>query len=117
MYNYSSSGPSSVWLMDIGKTRKEVIDRLLDCHSPSLFGPIPGEIIAEKHFPATIQRSGARGLYAAGQEICQKLMALVRKRRTAQDTIRKIFTSKSQSFLFRQTKRLIFTPIWMIFFR
>ena len=50
------SGPSSIWLMSLGKTRKEVVERLLDVILFSLFGPISGEIIDEKIFSATIQK-------------------------------------------------------------
>jgi ATP-dependent helicase HrpA len=90
------SGPSSVWLMGLGKTRKEVVDRLLNVILLSLFAPIPGQIIAEDIFLATVKKIRERGLYTAGQEICENIMALVRKRRTAQDTIRKIFAQKSR---------------------
>ena len=93
------SGPSSIWLMNIGKTRREVIDRLLDFILSSLFAPIHGEIVAEETFYTTSKKIEARGLYAAGQEICQDLMALVRKRRTAQEKIRKIFSQASNKFL------------------
>jgi ATP-dependent helicase HrpA len=85
------SGPSSIWLMNIGQTRKEVISRLLDCILTTLFGPIPGEIVSEKIFFKNIKDIEARGFYAAGQDICHEIMALVRKRRNALDTISKIF--------------------------
>jgi ATP-dependent helicase HrpA len=94
------SGPSSVWLMNIGKTRKEVVDRLLDCILASLFGPISGEIISKETFNKHIKDIESRGLYAAGQEICHELMALVRKRRTVEDTIRKIFSPESKKTFF-----------------
>ncbi len=102
------SGPSSVWLMNLGKTRREVIDRLLDCILSSLFGPVPGEIVSEKTFYTTIKNLESRGLYAAGQKICGELMALVRKRRTAQDTIRKIFAQESKIFMFPADKEAEF---------
>jgi len=90
------SGPSSIWLMNIGQTRKEVIARLLDCILCALFGPIPGEIVTEAIFLKNIKAIEARGFYAAGQEICHGLMALVRKRRTALDAIGKIFAQNGK---------------------
>lgn len=102
------SGPSSVWLMSIGKTRKEVIDKLLDCILTSLFGPIPVEIVSEETFNLRINDIKGRGLYAAGQEICRDFMALVRKRRTVQETITKIFSRKSEKFVFPASKETDF---------
>ena len=102
------SGPSSVWLMNIGKTRKEVTDKLLIFILSSLFAPIPGEIIDKKTFCITIKDIEGRGLYAAGQKICHDLMALVRKRRTAQETIRKIFSKESNKFVLPADKEADF---------
>jgi ATP-dependent helicase HrpA len=102
------SGPSSVWLMSLGKTRKEVIDKLLECILSSLFGPITGEIVSEETFNSHIRDIKGRGLYATGQEICHELMALVRKRRTVQDVITKIFSQESRKFLFPADKEADF---------
>ena len=85
--------------MNIGKTRREVIDRLLEFILSSLFAPMHGEIVDKETYYTTIKDIEARGLYAAGQEICQDLMALVRKRRTAQENIRKILSQESNKFL------------------
>lgn len=90
------SGPSSIWLMNIGQTRKEVLSRLLDCILCALFGPIPGEIVSEAIFLKNIKDIEARGFYAAGQEICYGLMALVRKRRIVVDAITKIFAQDAK---------------------
>ncbi len=98
------SGPSSVWLMKIGKTRQEVVDKLLDFILSSLFGPIPGKIVSKESFFTAVKEIEKQGLFAAGQEICNNLMALIRKRHTAQETIRKIFTQKSTKFLFQADK-------------
>jgi ATP-dependent helicase HrpA len=102
------SGPSSVWLMSIGKTRKEVVDKLLECILTSLFGPIPDEIISEETFKLHVKDMKGRGLYAAGQEICHDLMALVRKRRTVQETITKLFARESGNFVFPACKETDF---------
>ncbi len=98
------SGPSSVWLMNLGKTRKEVVDRLLDVILSSLFGPVAKEIISKETFYTNIKNIENRGLYAAGQQICDEIMALVRKRRNVQDTIRKIFSQDSKKLAFPAEK-------------
>ncbi len=102
------SGPSSIWLMNIGKTRKEVIDIILECILTSLFGPISGEILSEQTFRDHVKNIERRGFYAAGQEVCQQLMALVRKRRAAQETIQKIFTRGSANFVYSGEKEADF---------
>ncbi len=94
------SGPSAVWLMSIGKSRKEVIDKLLKVILSALFGPIPGRIITKDTFNKTIEDIEVRGFYAAGQGICQQIMALARMRRTMQETLQKIFAQQSNKFLF-----------------
>jgi len=103
------SGPSSVWLMTLGKTRKEVIDKLLSAILISLFGPVSGEVLPEKTFSNTVKDIKKRGFYAAGQEICHSLMALVRKRNAVQSTLRKIFSQQANKFLFPADKEADFT--------
>ncbi len=102
------SGPSSVWLMNIGKTRKEVIDTILECILTSLFGPISGEIISEQTFLTHVKAVENRGFYAAGLEICQQLIVLVRKRRAVLDTIGKIFGPRAAKPLFSVEKEADF---------
>lgn len=96
----SLSGPSSVWLMNLGSTRKEVIDRLLTSILVTMFGPISGDLIREEMFISRLEKIKKSGFYAVGQEICQNLMALVRKRRIAEETMRKIFSQDHQIFLY-----------------
>ena len=102
------SGPSSVWLMSIGTTRKEVIDKLLQAILVAIFGPVPGGIIVEDTFWQTVKKVEAHGFYAAGQELCQQIMALVRLRRTVQDSLQKIFGQQSNQFLFPPEKKTDF---------
>jgi ATP-dependent helicase HrpA len=104
----SLSGPSSVWLMDIGKTRQEVVDKLLDFILLSIFGPIPGKIIVEETFYTTVKKIEEQGFYAAGQDICNELMALIRKRRSVEENLRKIFSHKSTKGIFPTDKEADF---------
>ncbi len=102
------SGPSSVWLMNIGSTRREVVDKLLDVILIALFGPISPGIITRETFFQRIKDVEAVGLYAAGQDICQQIMALVRMRRTAQETLQKIFGRQPNALLFSPEKKADF---------
>lgn len=91
------SGPSSVWLMNLGNSRKEVIDTFLTFILSQLFGPLAGTIVSEAEFSSKIQEMKKRGLYAAGQDMCNSLMSLVRKRRDIQQTIERICSPAKNS--------------------
>ncbi len=99
------SGPSSVWLMNMGKTRRDVVDRLLECILFALFGPIPGEIIPQEAFLSKVKEIESRGFFAAGQALCHELMALVRKRKTVQDRLHKIFSRGADNFPYPAEKQ------------
>ncbi len=86
------SGPSSLWLQDMGTTRKEVVDKMLDCILLTLFAPLPDGIIEKEHFFKKIKEIEDQGFYASAQKICHEIMALLRKRRAAQEFLTKIFT-------------------------
>ncbi|KJS01143.1 MAG: ATP-dependent helicase HrpA [Desulfobulbaceae bacterium BRH_c16a] len=94
----SFSGPSAVWLLDLGMTRKEAVDTLLDFFLVRIFGPLSG-IVSEETFIATVNRIKKEGLYALGRKMCEDVMILFRKRRTVHDTIRKIFSSGNKNRL------------------
>ncbi|MGB3212568.1 MAG: ATP-dependent RNA helicase HrpA [Desulforhopalus sp.] len=109
MITTTLSGPSALWLMHIGKTRKEVVDEVLYCILWKLFGPLPEGIIDKTTFCTTIDDIKNRGLYAAGQEICHDLMNLVRKKRAVQEAIRKVFSKKSDTSLYPVGKEADFS--------
>ena len=100
----SLSGPSSVWLMSIGSTRREVVDRLLEGILLALFGPIPPGIMPHETFAQRLKEVEAIGLYPAGRTIYEQIMALVRTRRTAQETLHRIFRRQVSAVLFPPEK-------------
>lgn len=102
------SGPSSLWLMNVGTTRREVVDKLLDVVLMALFGPISPGIITEEAFAQKIRAVEAVGFYAAAQDIWQQIMALVRMRRTAQDTLQKLFGRQANALIFPPEKKADF---------
>lgn len=105
----SFSGPSAVWLLDLGMTRKEAVDTLLEFFLHRIFGPLSGDIVPEKTFSATVERIKKDGLYAQGQKMCQDLLVLLRKRRAVHDTIRKIFAPGNKNRLVIPDKKMRFT--------
>lgn len=90
------SGPSSLWLLHMGATKKEIVDKMLDCILLVLFAPIPGEIIEKEQFFKKIREIEDRGFYASSQRICHELMALMRKRRAAEESLTKIFNGQGR---------------------
>jgi len=102
------SGPSTFWLLSMAKTRREMVDQMLDFILVALFGPLPGEIIPQETFLATTRDIERRGFYASGQAILHELMAVIRKRHKVQDTMRKIFSQQSPISLFAKEKEAEF---------
>ncbi len=88
----SLSGPSALWLLDMGRKRKEIIDALIRYILLSLFGPLDGTIVSKEQFNETIIRVKQQGLFAGGKKTCDDVMAILRMRRTVQDAIQKAFT-------------------------
>ncbi len=95
----SFSGPSAVWLLDLGLSHKEVVDAVLDFLLARIFGPLTGDIVAEETFAATVARVRQEGLYALGRKLGDDFLALLRQRRAVYDTINRIFSTGSQNRL------------------
>ena len=93
------SGPSAVWLLDLGMARKEAVDTLLEFFLYRIFGPLSGDIVTEEFFAETIKRVKGEGLYAVGRKMCEELMVLLRKRRAVHDNIQKIFSPANKNRL------------------
>jgi ATP-dependent helicase HrpA len=92
----SFSGPSAISLIEMGRSRKELIDELLEFILASIFGPIPEGILHEKTYREKIAEVKKIGLFRTGQKMCQDFMALLRTRRTVQESIRKIFKKNTR---------------------
>jgi len=95
------SGPSSLWLLEMGRKRKEIVDALIRYILLSLFGPLDGTIVSKEQFNATIRKVKQQGLFAGGKKVCDDLMAILRMRRTVQEAIQKTFApeEKKNSYL------------------
>lgn len=104
----SFSGPSAVWLLELGMTRRSAVDTLLDFFLNRIFGPLSGSIVAEETFRATVARIKKEGLYALGQKMGEDLLILLRKRRAVHDTIRKIFAPGNKNRLVIPAKEDVF---------
>ena len=103
------SGPSSVWLLNIGSTRREVVEKMLEVILMALFGPIPPGIITHETFAQKLTNVESIGFYTAAQDIWQQIMALVRLRRTAQETLQKIFSQQTKAVFFPREKKADFS--------
>lgn len=105
MCTTSFSGPSTVPLLDLGKSRKDIIEELLDFILASIF-PLAAPTIPDKEeFLKNIELVKKRGLFSQGQEICQKLLSLFQKRRELQNAMHKIFANDTRNLLFSDDKR------------
>ncbi len=102
------SGPSAICLLDFDLPHKEVVEALLDFLLYHIFGPLPPGIIEENEFLAKAADVRARGLYALGKKLCEDFLALLRKRRTVFDSLRKIFTPENRNRLYLPEKEAEF---------
>lgn len=93
------SGPSAVYLFDLDIPRKEVVDTLLDFLLYRIFGPLPTAMLSEEEFIAKVADIKQRGLYATGKKLLDEFLALLRKRRSVSEALRKIFDPKNKNRL------------------
>ncbi|MDR3630777.1 MAG: ATP-dependent RNA helicase HrpA [Desulfocapsaceae bacterium] len=94
------SGPSSLWLTEgLGNTR-QAVDQLLDFIIRELFQTGSGKIHSRENFLQIVARIRSDGLFQTGMEICETVMALLRRRREVRDQIRRFteLARKSRSF-------------------
>mgnify|MGYP001278417683 CR=1 FL=1 len=96
------SGPSALWLISSYATRKEAVDGLLDFLLRQVFGPLDGTIPSRERFNAVVARVRKEGLYARGQELCGRVMALLRRRREVQEQLQRLIALDD--------RRAVFTP-------
>ena len=96
------SGPSALWLISHYQSRKEAVDGLLSFILREVFGPLDGTIPGRERFLATVARVKQEGLYGKGQELCGRVMALLRRRREVQEQLQRLVALDS--------RRTVFTP-------
>jgi ATP-dependent helicase HrpA len=94
------SGPSSLWLLEGLGNIKQATDLLLDFIMRELFHTDSGMIHTKEQFEQTIAKIQSGGLYQPGIEICETVMAILRRRREVRDQIQRFgeLAKKSRSF-------------------
>ncbi|MBU0945921.1 MAG: ATP-dependent RNA helicase HrpA [Proteobacteria bacterium] len=93
----SLSGPSSLWLTSIIGNRKEAVDTLIHFIMKTLFATDLEQIPEKKIFEERITKVQQCGLYQKGQEICDTVLLLLRKRKEAADHIKRFSELSRQS--------------------
>ena len=96
------SGPSALWLISHYPTRREAVEGLLSFILREVFGPLDGTIPDREKFFATVARVRQEGLFGKGQELCGRVMALLRRRREVQEQLQRLVALDS--------RRTVFTP-------
>ena len=102
------TGPSAGWLLDLGMTRKEATEALLDYILQLIFGPLPGGLVSEKDFLGKVDKVRREGLYGLGKKWCEEFMALLRKRRAIVDALRRVFAAENKKRFFLPDKEAEF---------
>jgi ATP-dependent helicase HrpA len=94
------SGPSADWLLDLGMTRKEATEALLDYILQLIFGPLPPGLVSEQEFLGKVDKVRKEGMYSLGSKWCEELTALLSKRRAVADALRKTFAAENKKRFF-----------------
>lgn len=98
------SGPSTLWLISHYPTRKDAVDGLLFFILREVFGPLDGAIPDREKFFATVARVRQEGLYGKGQELCGRVMALLRRRREVQEQLQRLVALDDRQAIFTPAK-------------
>ncbi len=93
----SLSGPSSFWLTNLLGNRKEASAKLLHFVMKNLFNQNSGNIPDRPTFDKTIKSIHQKGLYRKGQEICDVVILVLRKRKELADHISRFATLAQKS--------------------
>ncbi len=107
----SLSGPSSLWLSSMIGNRKEAADRLLGFIMKTLFARDLDKIPEKEVFDQEIKKVQQWGLYRKGQEICDSVLLLLRKRKEASDHINRFSRLAQQSRSFAATRYQEYTNL------
>jgi ATP-dependent helicase HrpA len=99
------SGPSALWLLASYTTRKEAVDGLLTFILRQIFGPLTGTIPTREQFAAVVARVRQEGLYPRGQELCDRIMALLRRRREVQEQLQRLIARDKGGAIFTPDRR------------
>ncbi len=100
------SGPSSLWLTEGFGNSKQAVDQLLDFIVRELFKTGSGTIHSKQLFTATVAEIKSRGFYKAGMEICETVLAVLRRRREVKSQILRYeeLSKKTNSYSIEKNK-------------
>ena len=90
------SGPSTLQLMPLASSKKELTDLFLDFILTCLFPDVSNGIIAEERFQQHIVEIKDAGFFKKGQEIAQSTMILLRQRREVASAIEETYSKSRQ---------------------
>lgn len=99
------SGPSSLWLLDRSRSQKQAANALLTFILRSLFSPLSGTIESQECFGKTVSKVAKEGLFRKGQEICDKVMAVLRKRKEVADQLQRLVALDRQRRIFTRERQ------------
>ncbi len=102
------SGPSSLWLLDKTRTQKQAVAALLAFILRTIFAPLGGEIDPREHFLRVVAQVKSEGLYRKGQEICSRVMALLRRRREVLEQLQRLVELDRSKRLFTRERQAEF---------
>ena len=102
------SGPSALWLLDKTRPQKQVVTALLSFILRAIFQPLSGEIATRDHFLRVVAQVKGEGLYRRGQEIGNRVMALLRKRREVTEQLQRLIELDRQKRLFTTERQAEF---------
>jgi ATP-dependent helicase HrpA len=86
-------------------TRKEAVDSLVGFILRAVFQPLSGRIVDRETFFQVVARVKQQGLYSRGQEICGKVMALLRRRREVQQQLSRLIALDSRKCVFTAARK------------
>ena len=96
------SGPSSQWLIHMFGNRTKTTDALTNFIMRSLFSDGLDTIPTKDVFDAEIKKIQQQGLYRKGQEICNVLFRMLRKRKDVSDHIARYAALAHKSHTYNQ---------------
>jgi ATP-dependent helicase HrpA len=99
------SGPSSLWLIDRSRSQKQAAAALLSFILRNIFQPISGEIDTREIFLEKVSRVTKEGLIRRGQEIGNRVMALLRRRKEVVEQLQRLVALDRQQRIFTRERQ------------
>jgi ATP-dependent helicase HrpA len=87
----SLSGPSTLFFLQLGKPRSEIVELTIDYLLSHLIGPLSPGIITKSDFEKITRKIEEKGLFAETRQYLEQLLASLRKKRELEELITKTF--------------------------